>query len=224
MGGLYWQTTTRNVDLESRLHHAQSEKQQLGADLEESHTLIEKQLAQLNELDANLGQTKTELTSTRSRNITLQRQIATLEETVGSSRESIETLSSELQAVQQKLVEARAATVSLESVAAYQTAIKELQAKLDQVTPPAPTMPILSTNRSRSTRVVSVGPSNAFVVLNYGSAHGALPMQKMLIERGTNVLATVLISDVRENYSIAQVSPDSLRGTLQKGDLATITY
>ena len=45
----------------------------------------------------------------------------------------------------------------------------------------------------------------------------------MDIRRGTKQLATVQISDVRENYSIAQVRPDSLRDSLQKGDLATLT-
>jgi hypothetical protein len=69
---------------------------------------------------------------------------------------------------------------------------------------------------------MSIGPSNAFVVINYGAVHGALPTQVISIRRGTETIATALISDVREKYSIAQVQPESLRGALHKGDSAVI--
>ena len=42
------------------------------------------------------------------------------------------------------------------------------------------------------------------------------------MQRGTDEVATVLISDVRTNFSVAQVLPDTLRGVLQKGDLAVL--
>jgi hypothetical protein len=70
---------------------------------------------------------------------------------------------------------------------------------------------------------VSVGPENAFVVLNYGSARGAQIDQRFAVRSGSDLLATVRISDVRSQFSIAQVEPDSLRGVLHKGDLAVLT-
>ncbi len=82
---------------------------------------------------------------------------------------------------------------------------------------------VLTTHRSRLASVVSVGPSSALVVINYGASHGALPEQRLFIRRGTETLATVHISDVRENFSIAQVRPDTLQAALHKGDSAVLT-
>jgi hypothetical protein len=70
--------------------------------------------------------------------------------------------------------------------------------------------------------VLSVGPGNAFVVLNFGTARGAQLGHRLTVNQGTDTVATVLISDVRPNFSIAQVLPDTLRGVLQKGDSATL--
>ena len=74
-----------------------------------------------------------------------------------------------------------------------------------------------------SAAVMSVGPDNAFVVLNYGANRGAQVGQRFAIRSGSDLLATVSLSDVRSQFSIAQVEPDSLRGVLHKGDLALLT-
>ncbi len=78
------------------------------------------------------------------------------------------------------------------------------------------------TNRAGRATILTVGPENAFVVLNFGSARGAKLGQKLAVSQGTSDVATVQISDVRAHYSIAQVLTDSLRGVLQKGDSATL--
>jgi hypothetical protein len=70
--------------------------------------------------------------------------------------------------------------------------------------------------------VLTVGPSSAFVVLNFGSVRGAQLGQRLNVSQGTETIATVLISDVRTNFCIAQVQPDTVRGVLQKGDLALL--
>jgi hypothetical protein len=44
----------------------------------------------------------------------------------------------------------------------------------------------------------------------------------MTIQRGTKTLASALTTDVRQNHSIAQIQPDSLRGALHKGDSAVL--
>ena len=62
----------------------------------------------------------------------------------------------------------------------------------------------------------------AGLVLDFGAQRGAQLGQKLGVNQGTQPIATVLISDVRPNLSIAQVLPDSLRGVLQKGDHATL--
>jgi hypothetical protein len=44
----------------------------------------------------------------------------------------------------------------------------------------------------------------------------------LTISQGSAVVATAVISDVRTNFSVAQVQPESLRGVLQKGDSAVL--
>ena len=60
------------------------------------------------------------------------------------------------------------------------------------------------------------------MVLDFGTARGAEAGQQLSIAHGTELAALVLISDVRTNFSIAQVQPDSLHGALQKGDSAVL--
>jgi hypothetical protein len=78
------------------------------------------------------------------------------------------------------------------------------------------------TNRAGRATVLSVGPGNAFVVLNFGTARGARPGHRLQISQAGRLLATVQISDARSQFSVAQVEPDSLRGVLQKGDEAVL--
>jgi chromosome segregation ATPase len=128
------------------------------------------------------------------------------------------------------LAELRAAAPSAETIARYQTTIADLEKRLAAAqggralvasTAPSASTAVFAAG-SRSPSVVNVGPQNAFVILNFGSAHGARPHQSLTICRGVATLARVSLSDVREHFSIAQVEPDSLRGTLQKGDTALI--
>ena len=78
------------------------------------------------------------------------------------------------------------------------------------------------TSRVGRATVLTVGPENAFVVVNFGSARGAQVGQKMNLSQGTSVVATVLIRDVRTHFSVAHVVPESLRGALHKGDSAVL--
>jgi cell shape-determining protein MreC len=66
--------------------------------------------------------------------------------------------------------------------------------------------------------ILGVGPDNSFIIINLGRKHGISPNQKLFVRRGTDVIATVLTSEVREELSIAQVDPFQLREALRKGD------
>jgi hypothetical protein len=72
-------------------------------------------------------------------------------------------------------------------------------------------------------QVVRVGPRDAFVVLDFGAAHGARPGQILSLWRGTSELARVQISDARPRFSLAQVLSATLKGQLQTGDLVLLT-
>ncbi|MDP2138515.1 MAG: hypothetical protein Q8J74_11755, partial [Candidatus Didemnitutus sp.] len=71
-------------------------------------------------------------------------------------------------------------------------------------------------------QVVRVGVKEAFVVLDYGSEHGAVIGEIVSLVRGTSALARVQISDVRPRFSIAQVLPQMRNGQLQTGDIVVI--
>ncbi|MEJ6603977.1 MAG: hypothetical protein ACKVI3_07560 [Verrucomicrobiia bacterium] len=83
---------------------------------------------------------------------------------------------------------------------------------------------MLVAGRSNHAQVAKVGPRNAFVVINFGETHGAVPNQRFTVKRGSAVLATVEISLTKEHYSIAQVLPETLSGNIRKGDAATLIH
>jgi hypothetical protein len=83
--------------------------------------------------------------------------------------------------------------------------------------------PALVSGRAQHAQIMKVGPRNSFVVINYGTVHGAVPNQRFQLQRGSKALAQAEISLVKEHYSIAQVLPESLSGSIRKGDAAFIS-
>lgn len=218
-----WFTVVRERTAQAQaLHAAQAQTQAAEAHLATLTAQAKVLRAQVAELDASLGETKTQLTVTEARNVQLTRDLNAAKQAPPPPPPAHDDAQDqEIARLTQELAAARTAATSAEAAAA------DLTQQLAAARTPAPAAPapdaVLTTSRARTATVASVGPSSAFVVLNYGAAHGALPAQQFLIQRGTDVLARVLISDVRDQYSIAQVSPDSLRGALHKGDLAVLT-
>lgn len=123
------------------------------------------------------------------------------------------------------LAKLEVSSAGADEIAAYQARIEALEADLasavERTSPARPTTPaaVLPT----SVPVQEVGPDNAFVVLGFGANEGARLDQQLEIRRGTESIATVLITGVDPHHAIAQVRPDTLRAGLHKGDLATIT-
>ena len=142
--------------------------------------------------------------------------------------ETAQALAVEIAALRADLDDVRTSHASPEAVAAYKATIVELEKQLAaaRTAPAAPGAPAASTavftNRAGRATILSVGPSSAFVVLNFGSARGAQVGHRLGVSQGGTEIAVLMISDVRANYSVAQVVPDSLRGVLQKGDLAIL--
>jgi len=232
-GGAYFFTYRENLSLQIALDVDGRKIQQQQATISGLENAQAKDRAQLLALDANLGATKTRLTAAESDQVVLRREIRDLRNQLQESATHTALLTKENDRLGSDLTAARANRASLESVRAYQDTITKLEqalanAQAAQMTPPTPPAPVqtqgvvLTTNRGRNSTVVSVGPADAFVVVNYGATHGAMPTQQLSIKRGTEIMATALISDVRENYSIAQIHPQSLRGALHKGDSAVL--
>ena len=239
---LYFQIGNSKQVLENRLADVTARAAKLDSDLAAAHqqngslkaklgsvgnelTLAKRKLAETQaratRIVGELDGARSELTRTRS-------DLAAAKEVVGVYELTARALADEVAALRRDLEESRNSNATPEAVAAYQSTIAELERQLATARHGAalPATAGASTavfaSRAGRATVLTVGPQNAFVVLNFGSARGAELGQKLAVSQGRDEVATVLISDVRTNFSVAQVLPDTLRGVLQKGDLAVL--
>lgn len=195
------------------------------AEAKQQNTVLEQRLTAL---DADLGATKSKLTAADARTVQLSRELNQAKSLAAAQDQAARMLGDQIESLRQELADARANPVAPEAVAAYKSTIADLERQLaaakNGAAAPAVAGASTAAFSTRSPRaVLSVGPSSAFVILAYGANHGAQAGQSLDIMRGTDALASVLISDVRPNFSIAQVRPDTLRGALHKGDSALLT-
>lgn len=224
-------------------------KQILAAELASSHdraARLQSDLAAANEqtgslkatvasLNASLDSTRTELTATveklsaaELRGVVLDHDLSSAQKLLSLHAQNAKALAAEVAALRADLDDSRHSNASPEAVAAYKNTIAELEKQLATARHGATVgvgygaATAAFTNRSGRATVLTLGPSGAFVVLNFGSTRGAQLGQRLTVSQGTEIVATVLISDVRANFSIAQVQPDTLRGVLQKGDSAVL--
>lgn len=142
---------------------------------------------------------------------------ARLQAEAGELREALALSKLEVSSAGADEIAAYEATIAAleERIAGLEAAAAPAPAEAVASEPPAPAAPV---------PVASVGPDSAFVVLAYGTEEGARPAQTLAIRRGTQTLATVLITEVHARHAIAQVQPDTLRSGLHPGDLATIAF
>lgn len=225
LGALYYRSAQQGAQLERQLAQSREENNHHLSELSAAEAKHDKLAQQLVALDTDLGATKTKLTAAEAEKVQLTRDLKGARTDLAQLETEKSRLSAEAAQLRQALVTAKANVGDSAKLAQYEDRIASLEQQLAAARTAAPSVPagpVLSTNRARSSVVVSIGPSDAFVVVNYGAAHGALPAQKLLIQRGTETIATALISDVREQHSIAQIDPESLRGALHKGDSAVL--
>ncbi len=189
----------------------------------------------LTEFSGRVATLETELESARTKLATAETQRGNLDRDLLQARAiasvheaSGRALNGEIAALRQDLAEMRSSHVPRETLAAYQQTITELERQLATAsggaTPTGGTgasTAVFSSAIGRA-NVLSVGPESSFVVINFGSNRGGRLGHRFTISRGTTAGAIVELSDVRPNFSIGQVLPESLRGVLQKGDLAVL--
>lgn len=219
--------------LELRLSEANLRTTRLDTELAAANDRNGALNARIGALDHEVAGARLQLTALDSRRGELERELAATRRDLGSAKEVVtvyemtaRALAEEVSGLRQDLEESRTSNATPEAVAAYKSTIAELERQLatarNGAAPGAGASTAVFASRAGRATVLTVGPQNAFVVLNFGSARGAQPGHKMIISQGTAEVATVLISDVRTNFSIAQVLPETLRGVLQKGDLAVL--
>jgi uncharacterized phage infection (PIP) family protein YhgE len=207
--------TTRANALSENLSAAEADKE----------TLRE----QVHELDAALAAAKRELDTVRDQAGQLQQALDLAEAARAKAEEALTAAQTQLAESTNNLAAARReleASISPSEATRYRQTIVQLEsrvAELENAAAQAASHPALVAGRANHAQVVGVGPQNAFVIINFGSTHGAVANQRLRLSRGTDTLAQVEISNTRENYSIAQVLPGTLSGKLRKGDAATLT-
>ncbi len=184
--------------------------------------------ASLTAATTDLATAREKISSGEIRAAILEHDLAKAQSVVAVYEQTARALSDEVASLKAELADTHATFASPEAVVAYKNTIAELERQLANARngAAAPTAAGASTavfaSRLGRAAVLTVGPSSAFVVLNFGSARGAQLGQRLTVSQGNAIVATVLISDVRTNFSVAQVQPDTLRGVLQKGDLALL--
>jgi hypothetical protein len=232
---LYFQIGNSKQVLEERLSDVSTRAARLDRDLAASHQQNGALKSELGTVSAELASARDKLASTETRAGQLDRALTSAKSDLSAAREVVSVyeltaraLADEVAALRRDLSDSRASNTTPEAVAAYKATIAELERQLASarngaVAPAtAGASTAVFTSRVGRATILTVGPSNAFVVLNFGSARGAALGQKLTVSQGSDEVATVLISDVRPNFSVAQVLPDTLRGVLQKGDLAVL--
>ena len=162
-----------------------------------------------------------------ARAVQIERNLGEAKEVLAVYEMTARALADEVGALRKDLSDTRSTHASPEAVAAYKSTIADLERQLataqnGAALPAAGSSTAVFASRAGRASVLTVGPESAFVVLNFGSIRGAQLGQKLTVNQGPHVVATVLISDVRPNFSVAQVLPETLRGVLQKGDSAVL--
>jgi hypothetical protein len=164
-------------------------------------------------LDFDLGAARTNLTTSETRAGRLDRDLASAKNLLSLQEQNTRALAAEVASLKNDLADARASNASPEAIAGYKGTITGLEHQL-------------ASARNGAAAVGTAGAATAVFASRVGRATvlsvGAQLGQRLNVSHGTEPAATVLISDVRTNFSVAQVQPDSLHGVLQKGDLAVL--
>ena len=220
-----------NADLEAQVTRLSRQN----ADLRHELKQASRQAADIGqravELDSQLGSTKSRTTATETRNQQLahelsareQREVALMAE-IAELRQSAD-LGTTTTRGPDALPSSPPPAASVTDLESFRRRIAELEGQLIKLLTrslaemPGPAAQATEPTAARPHQVVRVGAGDTFVVLDYGTEHGASQHAIIRLQRGTSELAQVQISDVRPRFSLAQVLPGTLKGQLQTGDL-----
>jgi hypothetical protein len=226
--GLYFRIGDSKQILASRLADTTARAGKLEADLAHANEQAGALKTEAATLHAEVGALQGKLTASEGRVTQLDRDLGQAKSVLSVYELTARALADEVAALRTDLSDARASNASPDAVEGYKNTIAELERQLANArngaalpTAAGAANAVFASRAGRAT-VLTVGPESAFVVLNFGSVRGAQIGQKLTVNQGTEVVATVLINDVRNNFSIAHVLPDSLRGVLHKGDSAVL--
>lgn len=225
---LFFQIGNSKQLLEQRLADADTRSARLDAAVAAANEQNGVLKAQLQASASELENTRGKLAAAEQRATRTEQDLAQTKSVLGLYEETATALAHEISGLRAEIEEVRTTHAAPETIAAYKATIAELEKQLAaaRTGTAAPGAAAASTavftNRAGRATILTVGPESAFVVLNFGSARGAQVGHKLTVAQAGNEIALLQISDVRTNYSVAQVVPNSLRGVLQKGDSAVL--
>ena len=227
-GVLYFRIGNSKELLELRLKDADVRAAKLDADLASTHEQNGALKVRMEALGAEIEASRKKLTAAEGRAVGLEKDLGATKQVLALYESTARDLAADVEALRKDIADVRATHATPETVAAYKNAIAELERQLATarngaaLTAGAGASTAVFASRAGRATVLTVGPQSAFVVINFGALRGAQLGQKMTVSQGGAVVATVQISDVRDNFSVAQVLPETLRGVLQKGDSAVL--
>ncbi len=221
------------TQLQQQVAQANTRTAELQAKLAEAGTQSEALQKRLAALDSDLGDAKSKITLSENRNVQLARDVDQLKNQITAKDDAAQALNTEIADLKSQIAKATlaAAAASPEEIERYKQTVATLQTRVTELEAIKSTAAVAAANGTSGGakaaaglegKVVSVGNQNAFVVINLGSSQGVQVNSRFTVARGGTTLATAQVSSVEENYSIAQIAPDSLNGKLGKGDSATI--
>ena len=232
----YFQIGNTKEVMQQQVASAESRSTDLQARLTESTAQGEVLQKRLAELDSDLGDAKSKATSADGRTAQLTREVAQIRNQITAKNDAEQALNGEIAQLKREVAQANlsASAASAEEIEGYKTTIATLQSRVTELQAGRGTVTTAGTTSTGSTapaagaavgstaQVVNIGDQNAFVVLNIGSAQGVQVNQRVNVTRGTETVATAVVSSVQAAYAIAQINTGSVRGGLSKGDTATI--
>ncbi|MEY4940912.1 MAG: hypothetical protein RIQ93_2647 [Verrucomicrobiota bacterium] len=225
---LYYRANTANARMGQLLDHETRRSAKLADELTTAKAESSAMTVKVSFLETELSGSRTKLATVEARATQLDRDLLQAKDALSVHELNARALAGELATLRNELASRRAAETSPEAVAAYKATIADLERQLavagNGVAAPnvAGASTAVFTSRVTRATVLTVGPSNSFVVLNFGTRRGAKVGQQLDVSQGGLPVATVALSDVRSDFSIGQVLPASLRTSLQKGNLAVL--
>lgn len=243
-GFFWWQIGDTKKQLQTELSASETKATNLEGDLAKAAEERTRLVTNLSRTDGELGDVKRSLTAAEARNVQVAREVETLKQSVAAKTAAEKKLNEDLDGLRRELVQTRLAAQvgNPEEIEQYKQTIATLEARVAelQAGPAIGSRPSSSftasssasgspaasavavSERTASARIAQVGPRNAFVVLELGTADGIVAGNRFNIVRDGKTIAEATVSSVQASFVVAQIAPASIQAAPVPGDTASL--
>jgi hypothetical protein len=242
---LYLQIGQTQESLQQEVTKSGAHAVELGAKIADSSAQIESLKKDLSTQTANLTDTNATLSATDNRVGQLGRDQTQVRAQVVALVDAQRVISVEVTQIKPEIAELKVAAAAVTpdmlaglttTTTALQSKVAELEAALAKAAARAKGPAVVSEGGPLTAEaassvlkaggarfdVLSVGNKNAFVVVQAGAAQELQVGQHFVISRNGSGVAEAVVSSIHEKCTIAQIIPSSLKGALNKGDVAIV--